>query len=153
VPSYFGVPKNAPDPGRSPEGQRIALIRLAAIRSRSYEEGNQSEYASRSQIGSGEPQGARPRFRDFQGKDYASETLPQGGVRKFPGIEWLMKKKCKVMWNVAFVAELTKSFFADIDKVEDREGLEKLRVKYLGCEAGFSRHFCVRSHRFGNSPL
>ena len=33
-------------------------------------------------------------------------------------------------------AELKKSFFAGIDKVENREDLEKLRVKYLGREKG-----------------
>ncbi len=32
------------------------------------------------------------------------------------------EKKRKIMWNVASVAELTKSFFAEIDKVENREG-------------------------------
>jgi hypothetical protein len=41
------------------------------------------------------------------------------------------EKKRNIMRNVASVAELTKSFFAAIDKVENREGLEKLRVKYL----------------------
>jgi len=45
------------------------------------------------------------------------------------------EKKRKIMRNVASVAELTKSFFAEIDKVENREDLEKLRVKYLGREA------------------
>ena len=33
---------------------------------------------------------------------------------------------------MASVAELKKSFFAAIGKVENREDLEKLRVKYLG---------------------
>jgi len=33
------------------------------------------------------------------------------------------EKKRKIMRNVASVAELTKSFFAEIDKVENREGL------------------------------
>ncbi len=42
------------------------------------------------------------------------------------------EKERKIMRNVASVAELTKSFFAVIDKVENREGLEKLRVKCLG---------------------
>ena len=37
---------------------------------------------------------------------------------------------------MASVAEFKKSFFAEIDKVENREGLEKLRVKYLGREKG-----------------
>lgn len=37
---------------------------------------------------------------------------------------------------MASVAELKKSFFAEIDKVENREDLEKLRVKYLGREKG-----------------
>ena len=35
---------------------------------------------------------------------------------------------------MASVAELKKSFFAEIDKVENREDLAKLRVKYLGRE-------------------
>ena len=35
---------------------------------------------------------------------------------------------------MASVAELTKSFFFEIDKVENREDLEKLRMKYLGRE-------------------
>jgi len=46
------------------------------------------------------------------------------------------ERKRKIMRNVASVAELTKSFFAEIDKVENREDLEKLRVKYLGREKG-----------------
>jgi hypothetical protein len=33
---------------------------------------------------------------------------------------------------MASVAELKKSFFAGIDRVENREDLEKLRVGYLG---------------------
>jgi hypothetical protein len=37
------------------------------------------------------------------------------------------EKKRKIMRNVASVAEPTKSFFAEINKVEPREGLEKLR--------------------------
>ena len=37
---------------------------------------------------------------------------------------------------MASVAEIKKSFFAGIDKVENREDLEKLRVKYLGREKG-----------------
>ena len=37
---------------------------------------------------------------------------------------------------MASVAELKRSFFAGIDKVENREDLEKLRVKYLGREKG-----------------
>ena len=37
------------------------------------------------------------------------------------------------MRNVASVAEL-KSFFAEIDKIEDRDELEKLRAKYLSRE-------------------
>ena len=35
---------------------------------------------------------------------------------------------------MASVAGLKKSFFAGIDQVENREGLEKLRLKYLGRE-------------------
>jgi hypothetical protein len=46
------------------------------------------------------------------------------------------EKRRKIMRNVAPVAELTKSFFAEIDKVKDREGLEKLRVKYGGRQKG-----------------
>ena len=46
------------------------------------------------------------------------------------------EKKRKIMRNVASIAELKKSFFAEIDKVENREDLEKLRVKYLGREKG-----------------
>ena len=42
------------------------------------------------------------------------------------------ERKRKIMRNVASVAELKKSFFAEIDKVENREGLEKRRVKCLG---------------------
>jgi hypothetical protein len=38
--------------------------------------------------------------------------------------------------KVASIAELKKSLFAEIDKVEYREDLEKLRVKYLGHEKG-----------------
>jgi hypothetical protein len=37
----------------------------------------------------------------------------------FPGIKVVYEKKRKIMRNVASVAELTKSFFAEIDKVED----------------------------------
>ncbi|MGA7905320.1 MAG: hypothetical protein WCA06_22040 [Terrimicrobiaceae bacterium] len=40
---------------------------------------------------------------------------------------------------MASVADLKKSFFAGIDKVENREDLEKLRVKYLGREKGILR--------------
>jgi hypothetical protein len=46
------------------------------------------------------------------------------------------EKRRKIMRNVASVAELNKSFFAEIDKVENREDLEKLRVKHLGREKG-----------------
>jgi hypothetical protein len=42
------------------------------------------------------------------------------------------EKAHKIMWNVASVAELRKSFFAEIDRVENCEDLEKLRVKNLG---------------------
>jgi len=35
------------------------------------------------------------------------------------------EKKRKIMRNMASVAELKKSFFAEIDKVEKREDLEK----------------------------
>ena len=44
------------------------------------------------------------------------------------------EKKRKIMRNVASIAELNKSFFAEIDKVENWGELEKLRVKYLGGE-------------------
>ena len=50
-------------------------------------------------------------------------------------------KKRKIMRNVASVAELKKSFFAEIDKVEKREDLEKLCVNYLAAKRGFSRQF------------
>src|SRR6202521_1027630 len=68
----------------------------------------------------------------------ACDMLASGKRRLccFPGIKWLRKKKRNIMRNVAFIAELTKSFFAEINKVENREGLEKLRVKYLGREKG-----------------
>jgi hypothetical protein len=46
------------------------------------------------------------------------------------------EKRRKIMRNVASVADLTKSFFAEIDKVENREDLEKLRVKYLRRDKG-----------------
>jgi hypothetical protein len=44
------------------------------------------------------------------------------------------ERRRKIMRNVASVAELKKSHFVGIDKVENREDLEKLRVKYLGRE-------------------
>ena len=49
----------------------------------------------------------------------ACDMLASGKRRLccFPGIKWLMKKKRKIMRNVASVAELTKSFCAEIDKV------------------------------------
>ena len=53
------------------------------------------------------------------------------------------------MRNVASVAEL-KSFFAEIDKVEDREDLEKLRAKYLSREKRNLTGVC-RSRRGGSS--
>src|SRR5713226_8430914 len=46
------------------------------------------------------------------------------------------ERKRKIMRDVASVAELKRSFSAGIDKVENREDLEKLRVKYLGRENG-----------------
>ncbi len=46
------------------------------------------------------------------------------------------EKSRNIRRNVASVAELRKSFFAEIDKVENREDLEKLREKYLGREKG-----------------
>ncbi|SRR5258708_6878119 len=44
------------------------------------------------------------------------------------------ERKRQIMRNVASVAELKKSFFAAIDQAENREDLQKLRVKYLGRE-------------------
>jgi hypothetical protein len=48
----------------------------------------------------------------------ACDMLASGKRRLccFPGIKWLMKKKRKIMRNVGSVAELKKSFFAEIDK-------------------------------------
>ena len=46
------------------------------------------------------------------------------------------ERKRQIMRNVASVAELKRSFFPGIDKVENREDLENLRVKYLGREQG-----------------
>ena len=46
------------------------------------------------------------------------------------------KKSRNIRRNMASVAELQKSFFAETDKVENQEDLEKLRVKYLGREKG-----------------
>jgi hypothetical protein len=43
--------------------------------------------------------------------------------------------------NMASVAEPKKSFFAEIDKVEEPEDVEKLRVKYLGRQKGPTRSF------------
>jgi hypothetical protein len=54
----------------------------------------------------------------------------------FPRYKVAYEKNRKIMRNVASIAELKKSFFAEIDKVENREDLEKPRVKYLGCEKG-----------------
>jgi hypothetical protein len=44
------------------------------------------------------------------------------------------EKNLKLVRNVASIAEFKKSFFAEIDKVENRDDLEKLSVKYLGRE-------------------
>ena len=44
------------------------------------------------------------------------------------------EKKRKIVRNVASIADFKKSFFAEIDKVENRDDLEKLSVKYLGRE-------------------
>jgi len=46
------------------------------------------------------------------------------------------ERKRKIMRNVASIAELKRSFFPGIDKVENREDLERLRVKYLSREKG-----------------
>jgi aminoacyl tRNA synthetase class II-like protein len=46
------------------------------------------------------------------------------------------EKKRKIVRNVASIAEFKKWFFAEIDKVENRDDLEKLSVKYLGREKG-----------------
>jgi hypothetical protein len=45
----------------------------------------------------------------------------------------------KIMRNVASVAELTKSFFAEINKVENRKGLEKLHVMCRRKELSIAR--------------
>ncbi len=42
------------------------------------------------------------------------------------------EKNRKIMRNVASIAEFRKSCFAEFDKVKNREGFEKQRVKYLG---------------------
>ena len=42
------------------------------------------------------------------------------------------ERKRNIMRNVASVAQLKRSFFAGIGKVENREDLERLRVKYSG---------------------
>jgi hypothetical protein len=52
-------------------------------------------------------------------------------------------KKRKIMRNVAPVAELQKSFFAGIDKVETRDDLERLDMKLWTARREFSRQFCV----------
>ena len=39
------------------------------------------------------------------------------------------EKKRNIIRNVASVAELTKSFYAEIDKVENREALEKRQLE------------------------
>ena len=46
------------------------------------------------------------------------------------------EKKRTIVRNVASIAEFKKSFIAEIDKVENRDDLEKLSVKYLGREQG-----------------
>ncbi len=46
------------------------------------------------------------------------------------------ERKRKIMRNVASVAELKNSVFAGIDKVENREDLEKQPVKHFGREKG-----------------
>ena len=53
---------------------------------------------------------------------------------------------------MASVAEPKKSFFAEIDKVEKPQDLEKLRVKYLGRQKGPTRSFCLTESgcRFGS---
>ena len=43
---------------------------------------------------------------------------------------------------MASVAEVEKSVFGEIDKVENREELEKLRVRYLGRRQG--KEICFR---------
>jgi hypothetical protein len=53
------------------------------------------------------------------------------------------EKKRKIMRNVASVAELKKSFFAGIDKVEAPEDLEKLRMKFWTARREFSRQCCL----------
>jgi Bacteriocin-protection, YdeI or OmpD-Associated/Domain of unknown function (DUF1905) len=75
----------------------------------------------------------------------ACDMLASGKRRLccFPGVKWLMKKKRKIMRNVASVAELRKSFFAGIDKIETREDLEDLRLNFLAARREFPRQFCV----------
>jgi hypothetical protein len=53
------------------------------------------------------------------------------------------ERKREIMRNVASVAELKKSFFSGIDKVETREDLEELRMKFWPAGREFSRQFCV----------
>jgi hypothetical protein len=60
----------------------------------------------------------------------------KAAIMLFSRYKVVYEKKRKIMRNLASVAELKKSFFAEIDKVEKREDLEKLRVKYLGREKG-----------------
>jgi hypothetical protein len=62
------------------------------------------------------------------------------------------EKKRKIMRNVASVAELKKSFFAGIDKVETREDLEKLRMKIWAASREFSRQSCVHLAGRGAAP-
>jgi hypothetical protein len=61
-------------------------------------------------------------------------------------------KKRKIMWNVASVAELKKSFFAGIDKVETREDWEKLRMKLWSARREFPRQVCVHLAARGAVP-
>jgi hypothetical protein len=57
------------------------------------------------------------------------------------------EKRRKIMRNVASVAELKKSFFAGIDKVETREDLETLRMKFWAARREFPRQFCAHLER------
>ena len=63
------------------------------------------------------------------------------------------EKKRKIMRDVASVAELTKSFFVEIDKIENREGLGKLRVKIFWPPEGDSHGSFAFAWRPGRRPI
>jgi hypothetical protein len=62
------------------------------------------------------------------------------------------EKSRNIRRNMASVAELKKSFFAEFDKVENREDLEKLRVKYLGREKGILTAVFAFAWRYSSAP-